>query len=114
MLKGEIEILSSIALNKGKMKQIINDRIARDNIYIMATVDSLVKQGFIQKSKFREYQLTPKGIRVLMEFGNNRDILRRILQSKLLSEYSDKASEAVKKIEGLVENHSAKSKEIKD
>jgi predicted transcriptional regulator len=114
MLKGEIEILSSIALSRGKIKQIINSRIIRDNVYIMATVDSLVKRGFIQKIKSREYRLTPKGIRALMEFGNNRETLKRILQSQLLRHYTDRASEAVKMIKSLVYKYSVKTKEIKN
>jgi len=90
MLKGEIEILSNIALNRCKMKQIINGRIARNNMYVIATFDSLVKNGFIHESKLREYHLTPKGFRALLEFGNNREILKRILRHELFRHFSDK------------------------
>lgn len=84
MLKGEIEILSSIALNRCKMKQLINGRIIRDNLYVTATVDSMVKEGFIRENKSREYCLTLKGMLVLLEFGNNHEIFRKISLSKLL------------------------------
>ena len=91
MLKGEIEILTNIALNKCKMRQIIEGRIARDNLYIMVTVESMVKNGFIQESKSKEYHLTLKGVRALLEFGNNREISRKILHSQLFSQYSEKS-----------------------
>jgi len=66
-------------------------RIIRDNVYAMATFDSMVKNGLIQESKTKEYRLTLKGIRALLEFGNNREISRKILRSELFSQYSDKA-----------------------
>ena len=91
MLKGEIEILRSIALNKCKAKQIINSKIVRDNVYVIATFDSMVKDGFIQESRPREYRLTLKGVRTLLEFNDNGKILKKILPRQLFSEYSDKA-----------------------
>lgn len=92
MLKGEIEILSSIALNKCKMKHIINSRIARDNMYVITAFDSMVKRGFIQKSKSGEYHLTLKGIRALLQFGNKREISRKILRGKLIYQLDDKST----------------------
>jgi predicted transcriptional regulator len=89
MLKGEIGILSSIALNKCKMKQIVNSRIVRDNVYVTATFDSMVKDGFIRESKSREYRLTLKGIRALLEFGNDHEISSRVLRGKLLHQFQD-------------------------
>jgi len=92
MLKGEIEILSSIAVNKCRMKHIINSRIARDNMYVIAAFDSMVKGGFIQKSKVGEYHLTLKGFRALLQFGNKREISRKILRGKLIYQLDNKSS----------------------
>lgn len=89
MLKGELEILASIALNKCKMKQIINSRIVRNNPYVVATVDSMVKHGFIQSSNLGEYRLTLKGVQALLEFGNTREITSKILHSELFRQYLD-------------------------
>ena len=87
MLKGEIDILSSIALNKCRMKQIVNSRIVRDNVYIKATFDSMVKDGLIRESKSREYHLTLKGIRALLKFGNNHGISSKVIRGKLLHQF---------------------------
>ena len=92
MLKGEIEILSSIAVNKCKMKHIINSRIARDNMYVLTVFDSMVKSGFIRKSKAGEYHLTLKGFRALLQFGNKREISRKILHGKLIYQLDNKSS----------------------
>lgn len=91
MLKGEIDILSSIALNKCTMKQIVNSRIVRDNVYIIATFDSMVKKGFIRERKSKEYHLTLKGIRALLEFGKDREISSKVLRRKLLHHFQDDA-----------------------
>ena len=91
MLKGEIDILSSIALNKCKMKQIVNSRILRDNVYVIATFDSMVKNGLIRENKSREYHLTSKGIRALLEFGSDHEISSKVLRGKLLHQFQDDA-----------------------
>ena len=91
ILKGEIEILRSIALNKCKTKQIINSKIVRDNVYVIATFDSMVKNGLIQESRPREYRLTLKGVRTLLELGGRSKILKNILPGEILGEYTDKS-----------------------
>ena len=92
MLKGEIEILSSIALNKCTMKHIINGRIARDNMYVITAFDSMVKDGFIHENKASEYRLTPKGIRALLQHGNNREVSRKILLSRSVYQTENKST----------------------
>ena len=87
MLKGEIDILSDIALKKCKMKQIISGRAVRDNMYTIATFNSMVKSGFVQKGKFGECKLTPKGIQALLKFPNIAEILDKNLRNKLLDQY---------------------------
>jgi predicted transcriptional regulator len=92
MLKGEIEILSSIALNKCKMRHIINSRIARDNMYVITAFDSMIKDGFIHENKANEYRLTLKSIRALLQFSNNRELSRKILHSKSIYQTNDKST----------------------
>jgi predicted transcriptional regulator len=91
MLKGKIEILSSIALNKCKMEQLIGGRITRDNLYIASTVNSLIEHGFIQNNNPGEYRLTLEGIRALLKFGNDREISRKVLRSELFHQYLDES-----------------------
>jgi len=89
MLKGEIDILSSIALGKCRMKQIISGRNIRDNMYTISTFTSMVKDGLIQESKYGEYTLTSKGIQALLKISKKTDILSKESQSKLLHQYSE-------------------------
>ena len=89
MLKGEIDILSSVALRKCTMKQIISGRIARDNMYIIPTFDSMVKDGLIQEGKLGIYNLTLKGIQALLKISKKTDILSKESRSKLLHQYSE-------------------------
>ena len=99
MLKGEIEILAAIALNKCTNKQIANNRIARSSTYITSTVDSLVRRGFIIGSKSKGYQLSPSGARVLLEFLPKNEGLSAY--KRLLGEHSARAKEAINAIELL-------------
>lgn len=87
MLKGEIDILSDIALKKCKMKQIISGRAVRNNMYAISTFNSMIKNGFVQKGKFGEYKLTLKGIQALLKFPKIAEILGKNLRSKLLHQY---------------------------
>jgi predicted transcriptional regulator len=114
MLKGEIDILDSIALSKCKMKQIINGRIARNNSYVISTVNSLVKRGYIYKSESQEYKLSQKGIQAVLEFSDNYKLLRQTSQSNLLRIHLDRTSEAVKMIESIGVEYSVKLKEIQN
>ena len=87
MLKGEIDILSSVALRKCKMKQIFSGRNIRDTMYTLSTIDSMMKDGLIQEGKFGIYELTLKGIQVLLKFSKNTDVLDKKTRSKLQSQY---------------------------
>jgi predicted transcriptional regulator len=89
MLKGEIDILRSVAMGKCRMKQIINGRNIRDNMYAISTFNSMVKDGFIQESKYGEYTLTPKGIQALLKISKKTNILSKESRSKLLHQYSE-------------------------
>ena len=87
MLKGEIDILSSVALKKCKMKQIFSGRNIRDTTYTLSTIDSMIKDGLIQEGKFGVYELTLKGIQALLKYSRNTDILDKKTRSKLQSQY---------------------------
>ena len=88
MLKGEIDILSSVALRKCKMKQIFSGRNIRDTTYTLSTIDSMMKNGLIQEGKFGVYELTLEGIQALLKYSKNTDILDKKTRSRLLSQYS--------------------------
>ena len=87
MLKGEIDILSSVALRKCKMKQIFSGRNIRDTTYTLSTIDSMIKGGLIQEGKFGIYELTLEGIQVLLKYSKNTDMLDEKTRSKLHSQY---------------------------
>jgi predicted transcriptional regulator len=87
MLKGEIDILSSVALRKCKMKQIFSGRNIRDTTYTLSTIDSMIKDGLIQEGKFGIYELTLSGIQALLKYSKNTDILDKKTRSKLQSQY---------------------------
>ena len=88
MLKGEIDILSSVALRKCKMKQIFSGRNIRDTMYTLSTIDSMIKNGLIQEGKFGIYELTPEGIQALLKYSKNTDVLDKKTRSKLSRQYS--------------------------
>ena len=100
MLKGEIDILSDIALKKCKTKQIISGRAVRNNMYAKSTFDSMVKNGFIQQGKWDEYKLTLKGIQALLKFPKIDEILGKTLRSKLLHQYLENVR-SKKQLSGL-------------
>jgi predicted transcriptional regulator len=87
MLKGEIDILSSVALRKCKMKQIYSGRNIRDTMYTLSTIDSMMKDGLIQEGKFGVYELTLEGIQALLKYSKNTDILDKKTRKKLSSQY---------------------------
>ena len=101
MIKGEIEILTAIVLNKGTAKQITSSRIARSSSYINSTIHSLVEQGYIVKNRYHGYQITQKGTRAFMEYSPNREALERVAHSKVAHEHTNKAEEAIRMIENL-------------
>ena len=87
MLKGEIDILSSVALRKCKMKQIFSGRNIRDTMNTLSTIDSMIKGGLIQEGKFGIYELTLKGMQILLKYSKNTDVLDKKTRSKLQSQY---------------------------
>ena len=99
MLKGEIDILSSVALRKCKMKQIFSGRNIRDTMYTLSTIDSMIKDGLIQEGKFGVYELTLKGIQALLKYSKNTDVLDKKTRSKLSSQYL-KSTRNKKKLSG--------------
>jgi len=101
MLKGEIEILAAIALNKRTAKQIKSCRIARYSSYINSTINSLIRRGYISTDRFKEYQLTEKGSRAFIEFCPDHSTLSKLAHVRLLHEHTDKVGEAIKLIENL-------------
>jgi len=101
MLKGEVEILSAVALKKYNRKQISNSHIARSNQYIISTIDSLLREGYIINTQSNGYQLTLKGFETLLEnlpndSIDNYSIIYRLWDKKIL-----KANEAFELIETL-------------
>ncbi len=101
MLKGEIQILSAIILNKCTAKQIMSSRLARSSSYISSTIISLERRGYIIKRNPKGYQLTDKGARAFLEFCPNRETLIKLAQEKLLHRYTDRAKEAIDAIKIL-------------
>ncbi|NHJ85995.1 MAG: hypothetical protein FK734_11070 [Asgard group archaeon] len=101
MLKGELEILSAIALNKHTRKQISNSHIARNNQFIISTIDSLLRDGYIIKIHPIGYQLTLKGFETLVELLPNNSINNYSMVYRLLHDRIIRTNEAVKLIETL-------------
>ena len=112
MLKGEIEILAAIALNKRTTKQIKSFRVARYSSYINATINSLVRRGYISTDRLRGYQLTDKGARAFLEFCPDNNTLSKLAHAKLLHDHKDKVGEAIKLIENLGIEYNTKIDEM--
>lgn len=108
MLKGEIEILAAIVLNKGTVKQITTGRIARHSAYIISTLDALRQKRYIVKSKTKGYRITDKGIRALAEFYPGHPMINKAINNKLLRKQSSEASKAIKMIEQLSSEYDVK------
>jgi len=108
MLKGEIDILSSIVLNKGNVRQITSSRIARSNSYVITTVQSLEKRGYIIKAAANTYHLTTRGIQAFMEFCPNHEVLNRLAYSKMLRSQLERTRNAITLIEKLGNAYSAR------
>lgn len=100
MLKGEIDILSGIALKKCKMKQIFSGRAVRDNMYTISTFGSMISNGLIREGKFGEYQLTLKGMQALLKSPKIAETLGDTLHSKLLHQYLESVRKK-KQLSGL-------------
>ena len=101
MLKGEIEILTTIALNRCTFKQIAGIRLARSSTYIISTIESLVRRGYIIKNESKGYQLTEKGAKTTLQYSNEYRALRELAMARLQSEYSARTKVAINMIETL-------------
>lgn len=108
MLKGEIEILAAIVLNKGTLKQITTGRIARCSSYVIPTIDTLRHKSYIVWRKTKGYQITDKGCRALAEFYPEHPALNRAICTRLLYKQSSEASRAIKTIEHLSSEYNNK------
>ena len=105
MLKSEIEILTAVALNKCTYKQIASSSMARSSPYIISTIDSLVRRGYLIKDKSKRYHLTIKGTRALAIFLPDNTTLRKTALYRLLHEHLVKAEESVNMINKLGNNY---------
>ena len=114
MLKSEIEILTAVALNRCTGKQIATRHIARRSPYIISTIDSLVRRGYITNSKPKGYQLTLKGSQALLEFLPDSSILHNSALFRFLHEHLSKTKEAIKLIDTLGTEYTKKVEELKN
>jgi Mn-dependent DtxR family transcriptional regulator len=101
MLKGEIEILAAIMLNKRTVRQVITGRLARYSPSIISTLETLSQKRYIIKHKTKGYLITEKGIIALAEFYPEHALLNKTIHAKLLRKQVSEANQAVKMIEQL-------------
>jgi DNA-binding PadR family transcriptional regulator len=101
MLKGDIELLAAIFLNKNTVKQLTTGRLARHSPYIISSLNALMKKGYILKYQTKGYVITEKGISALAEFCPECLAFDRLVHSKLLRKQMSEVSKAVKAIELL-------------
>jgi predicted transcriptional regulator len=101
MLRGELDILVAIALNKGTTKQITSSRIARSSSYVKSTIESLLREGYICGSQSKGYQITDKGAQAIVESDTSVEALTRLAHNRLQRGFSNKAKEAIKLIKKL-------------
>ena len=114
MTKGEIEILTAVALKKRTYKQIASSRIARSSKYILPIIDSLVQFGYLSKSKLNGYQLTAKGILALLEFLPDDTVTNNPTLYRLSHKYLTRAKEAEKMIETLSTEYNMKVERLQN
>ena len=96
MLKGEIEILAAIMLNKRTEKQLTTGRLARYSPYLFSTLETLRQKRYIVDHKTRGYFITSKGIRALAEFYPAHEALNKAIQPRLLRRQVTEANNAVR------------------
>ena len=101
MFPGEKRILMDVALNRCSAKQLINHRNAHSNQFIGHSLDSLVRQGYLEKNGVNKYQLTSLGARVLLQSLIKNGVCDKIDFLKLLYENEAKFKDAVKKLEAI-------------
>jgi Mn-dependent DtxR family transcriptional regulator len=108
MLKGEIEILAAIVLNKHTGKQLTTGRFARYNPYIISTLETLRQKKYIVNHKTKGYIITEKGIRALAEFYPKHEALNKAILHKLLRRQISEANKAIRMIEQLSSDYNVK------
>ena len=101
MLKGEIELLAAIFLNKRTFKQIATGRLARHSPYIMSNIGALKQRGYIVNHQTGGYAITDKGVRALAEYYPECVSINPAVSNKLLRKQASEASKAIKMIERL-------------
>jgi Mn-dependent DtxR family transcriptional regulator len=108
MLKGEIEILAAIVLNKRTGKQLTTGRFARYSPYIISTLETLRQKEYIVHNKTKGYIITEKGIRALAEFYPKHEALDKAIHHKLLRQQTREANKAIRMIEQLSSDYNVK------
>ena len=112
MLKGEIEILAAIVLNKRTGKQLTTGRFARNSPYISSTFEALRQKKYIVDHKTKGYLITEKGIRALAEFYPNHEALNKAIHQRLLRRQNSEANKAIRMIERLSSDYNAKMESL--
>ncbi len=112
MLKGEIEILAAIVLNKRTLKQLTTGRLARYSPYVHSTLESLRRKRYIVKHETKGYLITEKGIRALAEFYPGYAGANKVVNKKLSRKQADEVDKAIKMIEQLSSEYDIKIGEL--
>lgn len=117
MLKSEIEILIAAATNRCTNKQVTSHSVARSNPYVILTIDSLIRHGYIFNSESNGYQLTAKGAMALLEFLHDNSIfhdsdLHRFLHERLSIIHQSRTHEAIKLLDTLGTEYVKKLEEL--
>ena len=98
---GEKRILMDVALNRCSAKQLITRRSAHSNQFIGHSLDSLVRQGYLEKNGVNKYQLTLLGARVLLQSLIKNGVCDKRDFLKLLYENEAKYKAALKKLQAI-------------
>jgi Mn-dependent DtxR family transcriptional regulator len=114
MLKGEIEILAAILLNKHTERQLTTGRLTRYSPSIVLTLETLLKKRYVVKHKTRGYVITRKGVRALAEFSPGHPSLNKLIFINLLRKQVDEASRAIRMIEQLCSEYDARISDFQD
>jgi DNA-binding PadR family transcriptional regulator len=114
MLKGEIEILAAIFLNRRSVKQITNGRLARHSPYFISSLGTLRQRGYILKHQTKGYLITDKGVRALAEYYPEYMTLNKAIYAKLLRKQASEVNKAIKMIENLSNEYKTKIDSMMD
>ena len=108
MLKGEIEILAAILLNKRTGRQLTTSRLARHSPSIVLTLETLQKNRYIISHKTKGYIITDKGLRMLEELSSQHTALNTALFTRLLYAQTGEAGRAIRMIQQLGRDYESK------